>query len=40
MVGIDFRVSGFWAAFWGALVVSLTSLVLSLLLRDQSKSDR
>ena len=38
-LGLGFHVSGFGAAFWGALVVSLTSLVLSLLLRDQP-SDR
>lgn len=30
--GLGFRVSGFWAAFWGGLVVGLVSVVLSLLL--------
>ena len=39
-LGLGFHVSGFWAAFWGAIVVSLTSLVLSLLIRDPSKTDR
>jgi putative membrane protein len=39
-LGLGFHVSGFWAAFWGAIVVSLTSLVLSLLIREPSKSDR
>lgn len=39
-LGLGFHVSGFWAAFWGALVVSLTSLILSLLIRDPSKSNR
>jgi putative membrane protein len=39
-MGLGFHVSGFWAAFWGALVVSLVSLVLSMLIRDQSTSDR
>jgi len=29
-LGLGFHVSGFWAAFWGALVVSLTSMLLSL----------
>ena len=38
--GLGFSVSGFWAAFWGALVVSLISLILSMLIRDQSTSDR
>jgi putative membrane protein len=36
-LGFGFHVSGFWAAFWGALVVSLVSLVLSLLIRDPSR---
>ena len=39
-LGLGFHVSGFWAAFWGALVVSLVSLVLSMLIRDRSASDR
>jgi putative membrane protein len=39
-LGLGFYVRGFWAAFWGALVVSLVSLVLSMLIRDQSTSDR
>ena len=39
-LGLGFHVSGFWAAFWGAIVVSLVSLVLSMLIRDPSPSDR
>ena len=39
-LGLGFHVSGFWAAFWGAIVVSLTSLILSLLIREPSQSDR
>jgi putative membrane protein len=39
-LGLGFHVSGFWAAFWGAIVVSLTSLILSLLIREPSKTDR
>src|SRR6267154_4906086 len=35
-LGLGFHVSGFWAAFWGAIVVSLTSLILSLLIREPS----
>jgi putative membrane protein len=38
-LGLGFHVSGFWAAFWGAIVVSLVSLVLSMLIRDRSTSD-
>lgn len=32
--------SGFWAAFWGALVVSIVSWLLSALLKDDDKKDR
>ena len=32
---IGFTVDGFWPAFLGALVVSIISMVLSLLLRDE-----
>ena len=35
-LGLGFHVSGFWAAFWGAIVVSLVSLVLSMLIRDRT----
>jgi putative membrane protein len=36
-LGIGFHVSGFWAAFWGALVVSIVSILLSLLIPDPDK---
>jgi putative membrane protein len=36
-LGLGFHVSGFWAAFWGALVVSIVSTMLSLLIRDSSR---
>jgi putative membrane protein len=39
-LGLGFHVAGFWAALWGAIVVSLTSLVLSTLIRDSSPSYR
>jgi putative membrane protein len=32
-LGLGFRVDGFWAALWGALVVSLVSMALSVMLR-------
>ncbi|MCC7362401.1 MAG: phage holin family protein [Anaerolineales bacterium] len=34
-----FSVDGFWPAFWGALIVSLVSFALTLLLRDELKRD-
>ena len=36
-LGLGFHVSGFWAAFFGALVVSLVSTLLSILVRDASR---
>lgn len=32
--GVGFYVDGFWAAFFGALIVSLVSVILSVLVRD------
>ena len=32
-LGLGFRVEGFWPAFWGALVVSLVSTALTLMMR-------
>jgi putative membrane protein len=37
--GLGFSVSGFWAAFWGGLVVGLVSVVISLLLPGGKKGD-
>lgn len=34
-LGFGFRVSGFWAAFFGSLVVSLVSFLLSVSLRPE-----
>jgi putative membrane protein len=34
LFGLGFSVSGFWAAFFGALIVSVVSAVLSLLVGD------
>ena len=33
-LGLGFHVTGFWAAFWGALVVSIVSTVLTIVVRD------
>lgn len=32
--GVGFYVDGFWAAFFGALIVSLVSVILNVLVRD------
>jgi putative membrane protein len=39
-LGLGFHVSGFWAAFWGALVVSIVSTALSLLVGDSPRRSR
>jgi putative membrane protein len=33
-LGLGFHVHGFWAAFWGALVVTIVSWLLSVLIKD------
>jgi putative membrane protein len=33
-LGLGFHVDGFWSAFWGALVVSIVSTILSMMMRD------
>jgi putative membrane protein len=38
-VGINFRVAGFWSAFWGAIVISIVSAILNLVIRDQEKKE-
>jgi putative membrane protein len=32
---VGFRVQGFWSAFWGALIVSVATVILSALFRDR-----
>ena len=34
-IGLAFEVDGFWSAFWGAIVVSMVSWLLSLVVRDR-----
>ena len=34
-VGLPFEVDGFWSAFWGAIVVSVVSWLLSLVVKDR-----
>jgi putative membrane protein len=33
-LGLGFHVDGFWAAFWGAIVVSIISTILSMMVRE------
>lgn len=39
-LGLGFQVSGFWSAVFGALVVSIVSTILSLLVADSSDRRR
>jgi putative membrane protein len=39
VLGLGFHVRGFWAAFWGALVVTIVSWALSLLIKDAARGD-
>jgi putative membrane protein len=34
-LGLGFHVSGFWPAFWGALIVTLVSALLSMLVSER-----
>jgi putative membrane protein len=40
MFGIDITIAGFWPAFLGGLVVSVVSVVLTLILKDELKGKR
>ena len=35
MLGLPFVVDGFWAAFWGAIVVAVVGFVLHLVIPDR-----
>jgi putative membrane protein len=39
-LGLGFHVAGFWAAFWGALVVTFVSTLLNVFVKDSSGSKR
>jgi len=34
VLGLGFYVDGFWSAFWGALIVSIVSVVLNIFVKD------
>ena len=38
-LGLGFHVAGFWPAFWGALVVSIVSTLLGILIREPEESN-
>ena len=38
--GVGFTVSGFWPAFFGALVTTLVSIILTLLVKDELKGKK
>jgi putative membrane protein len=38
--GIGFTISGFWPAFFGGLVVTVVSVILSLILKDELRGRR
>ena len=40
MFGVGFTVDGFWAAFLGGLVVTVVSVFMSLILKDELKKRR
>ena len=37
---VGFYVDGFWPAFWGALIVSVVSVVLNVFIKDDDKKDK
>ena len=37
-LGLGFHVNGFWAAFWGGLVVSVVSTMLSILVAEPKRT--
>jgi len=38
-LSLPFHITGFWAAFWGAIIVGLVSWVLNLFIRDKRTED-
>ncbi|MCL2881752.1 MAG: phage holin family protein [Coriobacteriia bacterium] len=39
LFGIGFYVNGFWPAFWGGLIISFVTAVLSLFVKDDDHSE-
>ncbi len=40
LIGLDFRVDGFWAALLGAIVISLVSFILSMFINEERRPVR
>lgn len=40
LMGIGFIVDGFWSAFWGGLIISIVSAILSIVLKDERERRR
>ena len=38
--GVGFYINGFWPAFWGALIVSIVSVMLNVFVKDDDKRDK
>jgi len=36
-LGLGFHVDGFWPAFWGGVIISVVSIVLSVFVRDEER---
>ncbi len=39
-LSLPFHITGFWPAFWGAIIVSVVSWLLSVLIREPQREDR
>ncbi|MEJ5311313.1 MAG: phage holin family protein [Anaerolineae bacterium] len=40
LFNVGFYIDGFWSAFWGALIVSIVSVVLNVFVKDDDKKDK
>src|SRR5215471_3821409 len=38
-LSLPFHITGFWPAFWGALIISVVSWLLGILIRDRDKPE-
>jgi putative membrane protein len=38
--GLGLQIDGFWPTFWGALVISVVSAVINLLIKDEGEEQR
>jgi putative membrane protein len=39
LLGLGLRIEGFWPTFWGALIISVVSGIINLLVRDAEERD-